>query len=153
MTRRQRRTLMVLGIVVMVAAIAALASQVFRQNLMYFYSATEVVEGQVPAEARIRLGGLVVPGSLHREPASLKVDFKMADCDHSVAVSYEGILPDLFREGQGIVATGHLRDDVFVADEVLAKHDENYMPPELAEKLGADGTGHSCAPFKSMDAS
>ncbi len=153
MTRRQRRIFMVLGLVVMVAAIAAMASQVFRENLMYFYSATEVVNGDVPPQARIRLGGLVVPGSVQREPASLRVDFRMADCEHAVAVSYEGILPDLFREGQGIVATGRLQDGVFVADEVLAKHDENYMPPELAEKLGADGTGHSCAPFKSLERS
>ena len=130
-----------------------LASKVFQENLMYFYSATEVVSGEVPQAARIRLGGLVVPGSVERVPGNLKVSFQLADCDHAVPVDFEGILPDLFREGQGIVATGHLQGSQFVAEEVLAKHDENYMPPELAEKLGKDGTGHSCAPFKSMESS
>lgn len=153
MKRRQKRILLVTGLVAAVATLAVLASQVFQQNLMYFYSASEVVNGEVPAEARIRLGGLVVPGSVERTPGSLEVAFRMADCEHEVAVSYAGILPDLFREGQGIVATGHVREGRFVAEEVLAKHDENYMPPELAEKLGDDGTGHSCAPFKSLEAS
>ena len=153
MTRRQRRTLMVLAAISASIVLVILVSQVFRENLMYFYSATEVVNGEVPEQARIRLGGLVVPGSVKREPASLRVDFELADCEHRVAVGYEGILPDLFREGQGIVATGRLQDGAFVADEVLAKHDENYIPPELAERLGQDGTGHSCAPFKSLERS
>lgn len=153
MTRRQRRTLMVLAAVSASIVLVILVSQVFRQNLMYFYSATEVVKGEVPEQARIRLGGLVVPGSVKRQPASLRVDFELADCEHRVTVGYEGILPDLFREGQGIVATGRLHDGAFVADEVLAKHDENYIPPELAERLGQDGTGHSCAPFKSLERS
>ena len=153
MTRRQRRMLMVASAAAASIVLVILATQIFQQNLMYFYSATEVVEGQVPPGARIRLGGLVVPGSVKREPASLNVNFMLADCEQQVAVSYAGILPDLFREGQGIVATGQLQEGRFIAEEVLAKHDENYIPPELAEKLGADGTGHSCAPFKSMQAS
>ncbi|MGJ8670548.1 MAG: cytochrome c maturation protein CcmE [Oceanococcus sp.] len=151
MKRRQKRILLVVGIVLAVATLAILASQVFRQNLMYFYSASEVVNGEVPAQARVRLGGLVVPGSLQREPGSLKIDFRLADCDNEITVSFEGILPDLFREGQGIVATGYVKNGGFNAEEVLAKHDENYMPPELAEKLGNGGTGHNCAPFKSLE--
>ncbi len=151
MTRRQRRMLMLASGAALMVGLAVLAAQVFQQNLMYFYSATEVVGGEVPQGARIRLGGLVVPGSVQRETASLKVEFALADCENRVPVSYEGILPDLFREGQGIVATGQLTGDGhFVADEVLAKHDENYIPPELAERLGDKETGHSCAPFKSM---
>lgn len=153
MTRRQRRMLMVASAASLAVLLTVLAAQVFQQNLMYFYSATEVANGEVPETARIRLGGLVVPGSVVRQEASLDVNFRLADCEHEVAVSYSGILPDLFREGQGIVATGKLSQGHFQADEVLAKHDENYMPPELAERLGADGTGHSCAPFKSLERS
>ncbi len=151
MTRRQRRMMMVVAAAAAASVLVVLGTQVFRQNLMYFYSASEVVSGAVPAEARIRLGGLVVPGSVQRETASLLVEFQLADCDAAVGVRYEGILPDLFREGQGIVATGQLREGVFIADEVLAKHDENYIPPELAERLGDAKTGHSCAPFKSLE--
>ena len=151
MTRRQGRMLMVAAAVLAVSLLAFLASRVFQENLMYFYSASEVISGEVPEGARIRLGGLVVPGSLERKPGSLKVNFKMADCEHSIGVSYEGILPDLFREGQGIVATGHVQGSEFIAEEVLAKHDENYMPPELAEKLGSEGGEHNCAPFKSLE--
>lgn len=153
MTRRQRRMLMVASAAGFAVLLTVLAAQVFKQNLMYFYSATEVANGEVPEAARIRLGGLVVPGSVKREEASLTVAFQLADCEHKVGVSYSGILPDLFREGQGIVATGQLQQGQFIADEVLAKHDENYMPPELAERLGVDGTGHSCAPFKSLESS
>ena len=152
MTRRQRRMLMLASGGLGIVLITVLLLQVFQQNLMYFYSASEVVDGSVPAEARFRFGGLVVPGSVEREPGSLAVRFRLADCEHSVPVAYAGIMPDLFREGQGIVATGRLSDGIFEADEVLAKHDENYMPPELAERLKGE-TGHSCAPFKSLASS
>lgn len=149
MTRRQRRMLLLGSGGVATVLIAVMLLQVFQQNLMYFYSATEVVGGTVPDDARFRFGGLVVPGSVSREPGSLEVRFDLADCDNAVPVVYAGILPDLFREGQGIVATGRMVAGRFTADEVLAKHDENYIPPELAERLES-GTGHSCAPFKSL---
>ena len=148
MTRRQQR---ILG-VVLIAAGAALATALtltaFRKNLMSFYTPSDIT-ADTPAGAKMRLGGLVEMGTLKRE-GGLKVAFVVADCTHKVPVRYEGILPDLFREGQGIVATGELNDErVFVADEVLAKHDENYIPPQVAEKLKTP-QGHSCAPFKSV---
>jgi cytochrome c-type biogenesis protein CcmE len=128
---------------------AALGFTAFRKNMMYFYTPSDLVGGSVPADARLRLGGLVEKGSVRRGDGLL-VSFTLADCQQTVPVRYEGILPDLFREGQGIVATGRLEaDGSFRADEVLAKHDENYMPPELAESLKTE-TGHSCMPFKSV---
>ncbi len=151
MTRRQRRMLFVAAASLAAIGIVVLMLQVFQQNLMYFHSPTEVVAGKTPEGARFRLGGLVKTGSVQRESGTLKVAFRLADCEHEVGVRYEGILPDLFREGQGVVVTGKLAGGgEFVADEVLAKHDENYMPPELAESLQTD-TGHSCAPFKSLE--
>lgn len=151
MTRRQRRMALVASIIIGVAALFAVASQVFQKNLMYFYSATELSAGAATPDARVRFGGLVVPGSVEREPGSLDVRFTMADCDNAIPVHFSGILPDLFREGQGIVASGKYTNGTFIADEVLAKHDENYMPPELAEALGGDSGEHSCTPFKSLE--
>lgn len=150
MTRRQRRMALVVSIIIGVAALAAIGSQVFQKNLMYFFSASELVAGKADVGSRVRFGGLVVPGSVQREPGSIDVEFQMADCDNAVPVRFSGILPDLFREGQGIVATGQYANGVFTADEVLAKHDENYMPPELAEALGGESGKHDCAPFKSL---
>lgn len=151
MTRRQRRTMLVVALVLGAAAVVTVGAQVFQSNLMYFYSASELVAGKASADARVRFGGLVVPGSVQREPGSIDVQFNLADCDSAVPVKFSGILPDLFREGQGIVASGRYAGGTFVADEVLAKHDENYMPPELAKALGAEGGKHSCAPFKSLE--
>lgn len=151
MNRRQRRMALVAAVVIGVGAIAALGTQVFKKNLMYFFSASELVAGKAAPDARIRFGGLVVPGSLEREPGSIDVQFMLADCDNSVPVTFSGILPDLFREGQGIVASGRYANGKFTADEVLAKHDENYMPPELAEALGGESGKHDCAPFKSLE--
>jgi cytochrome c-type biogenesis protein CcmE len=149
MSKRQQRMLALAGLVVGLGVAAFLGLGAFRENLMYFYTPSDVVSGKAPAHARLRLGGLVEKGSVHRGEG-LRVDFTLADCSQRVAVSYEGILPDLFREGQGIVATGQVdAGGRFVAEEVLAKHDENYMPPELAESLKTE-TGHSCAPFKPM---
>ncbi len=151
MNRRQRRMALVATIIIGVGALAAIGTQVFQQNLMYFFSASELIAGKAAPDARIRFGGLVVPGSVEREPGSIDVRFKLADCDNAVPVSFSGILPDLFREGQGIVASGRYANGQFVADEVLAKHDENYMPPELAEALGGESGKHDCAPFKSLE--
>jgi cytochrome c-type biogenesis protein CcmE len=134
---KRKRRLMVVGLLVVgVAIAAALALSAFRENLLYFYSPTEVLAGKAPAGHKFRLGGLVVEGSVKRETDDLTVNFGLTDTASEIQVSYSGILPDLFREGQGIVAHGRLNDaGVFVADEVLAKHDENYMPPEVAAAL------------------
>jgi cytochrome c-type biogenesis protein CcmE len=136
MTRRQRRMLMVVFLVAGVGVAGALALKAFQQNLLYFISPSEVVLGKAPHERLFRLGGMVKKGSVHRDKGSLKVRFVLTDFAHDVPVVYEGILPDLFREGQGVVTNGRLGPDgVFVASEVLAKHDEKYMPPEVADAL------------------
>lgn len=129
---RKQRLLIVLGAVVLLGIAAALTAWALRDNLNAFYSPADVAAGKAPAERRIRVGGLVVTGSLVRAPESLQVEFALTDGNGTVPVAYEGILPDLFREGQGILATGRLNaDGKFVAEEILAKHDENYMPPEV----------------------
>jgi len=122
---------LVIGVVVAVG----LALKAFNQNLLYFFSPTEVMAGKAPKDHSFRIGGLVVDGSVVRDPKSLKITFDLTDTSKTVKVQYTGILPDLFREGQGIVATGVLSNGVFMADQVLAKHDENYMPPEVADSL------------------
>jgi cytochrome c-type biogenesis protein CcmE len=133
---RRRRLVLVLGIVAGVSIAGALALSAFRQNVTFFFDPTQVAAGQVPAGERFRLGGMVTQGSLHRVPGSLEAHFVVTDFSHDVPVSYTGVLPDLFREGAGVVAHGRLRaDGTFVADEVLAKHDEKYMPPEVARSL------------------
>ena len=107
---------------------------------MYFYSPTEIINGNAPKVRAFRIGGLVVADSVTRNTDDLKVSFILTDTINEVKVIYEGILPDLFREGQGIVANGKLQsDNIFIADQVLAKHDENYMPPEVADALKAAG--------------
>ncbi|MFT4047150.1 MAG: cytochrome c maturation protein CcmE [Solimonas sp.] len=149
MTKRQKRMAAVAALVAGLALAAVFGLTAFRKNMMYFYTPTDIVEHKVADRARLRLGGLVLAGSVHRGEG-LQVQFTLADCEQSLKVAYDGILPDLFKEGQGIVATGQMRDGVFVADEVLAKHDENYMPPELAKSLKTADGKHSCAPFKSV---
>jgi cytochrome c-type biogenesis protein CcmE len=134
--KRKRRLMMVGLLVIGVGIAAALALSAFRENILYFYSPTEVLAGEAPVGHKFRLGGLVVEGSVKRETDGLTVHFGLTDTAKEIPVMYSGILPDLFREGQGIVAHGRLNEaGVFVADEVLAKHDENYMPPEVAEAL------------------
>jgi cytochrome c-type biogenesis protein CcmE len=134
--RRRRRLILVLGILAGVSIAGALALSAFRQNVMFFFDPSQVAAGKVPAGERFRLGGMVTKGSLQRAPGSLEVRFVVTDFSHDVPVSYTGVLPDLFREGAGVVAHGRLRPDgTFVADEVLAKHDEKYMPPEVARSL------------------
>lgn len=133
--RRQR--LILIGLMVLGAGIAtAFALKSFNENLMYFFPPTDVVEGKAPKDALFRLGGMVIKGSVERPDNGMMVRFKLTDFNKEVAVEYTGILPDLFREGQGIVAHGKLNPQgVFVAEEVLAKHDENYMPPEVKASL------------------
>lgn len=135
MTPRQRRMTLVLGIIAGVSVAGALALNAFRQNVTFFFDPTQVASGQVPTGERFRLGGMVTQGSVRRAPGSLEVRFIVTDFKHEIPVSYTGVLPDLFREGQGVVAHGKMLDGTFVADEVLAKHDEKYMPPAVARSL------------------
>lgn len=136
MTPRQRRMALVAGIVGGVSIAGLLALSAFRQNVTFYFVPSEVVAGKVPVGQSIRLGGMVTRGSLQRVPGTLQVHFLVTDTHHDVPVTYDKVLPDLFREGAGVVAHGHLRSDgTFVADEVLAKHDEKYMPPKMAEAL------------------
>jgi cytochrome c-type biogenesis protein CcmE len=133
--------MLIIGLLLVGMGVAtALILQAFNQNLMYFYSPSDVQAGKAPDARDFRIGGLVVAGSVKRATDKLAVEFTLSDLKKEVVVRYEGILPDLFREGQGIVANGKLgADGVFAAREVLAKHDENYMPPEVAEALGHPG--------------
>ena len=136
MTPRHRRMALIALVLAGVVVSAALAMRAFEQNLLYFFSPTQIAAGEAPAERTFRLGGMVLDGSVEREPGSLTVSFVVTDYAHSIPVHYTGVLPDLFQEGQGVVARGRVEGDGhFAAEEVLAKHDENYMPPEVAEAL------------------
>ena len=138
--RQKRRLGLALAVSVGVAAGVALMLYAFQQNLLYFYSPSQVASGMVDTDTTFRLGGLVEENSVEQTPGSVEVRFALTDLVHVIPVRYRGLLPDLFREGQGIVALGALdRQGVFVAKEVLAKHDENYMPPEVAEALEKTG--------------
>lgn len=140
MTPRRQRMVTVALVIVGVGLAVGLALQAFQDNLMFFYSPTQVLAGEAPDGRKIRLGGLVSMGSLQRVSGDLEVRFTVTDNQNSMTVSYAGILPDLFREGQGVIAIGLLQPDGSLkAEEVLAKHDENYMPPEVAEILAEQG--------------
>ncbi|WP_109078141.1 cytochrome c maturation protein CcmE [Aggregatibacter kilianii] len=141
--RRKSRLSVVLFVLLGVAVASALVLYALRQNIDLFYTPSEVVHGknedpdQKPEVGqRIRVGGMVVAGTVQRDPKSLKVRFDLNDIGPSISVEYEGILPDLFREGQGIVAQGVLKEPTLLeATEVLAKHDENYVPPDLEKQM------------------
>jgi len=136
MTSRRKRIFIVSFILIGISIAATLILTAFEENLMYFYSPTEIANGEAPKVRPFRIGGLVLTDSVKRNPNNLKVNFVLTDTINEIKVIYDGILPDLFREGQGIVANGKMKsDNIFVADEVLAKHDENYMPPEVAKAL------------------
>ncbi|AAU90413.1 cytochrome c maturation protein CcmE [Methylococcus capsulatus] len=140
MTPRQRRMTWVALMVAGVSLAAFFALTAFQKNLLYFYTPSQVASGEAPKGYPFRIGGLVVKDSVKREPDSLTVRFEVSDGPNAVPVLYTGILPDLFREGQGIIAVGQIDDGgTFQATEVLAKHDENYMPPEVAESLKKNG--------------
>lgn len=140
MTPRQRRMLGVGVVVVGVAVAAGLALRAFNQNLLYFYTPSQILAGEAPRDKTIRLGGLVRKGSMHRDTGSMRVSFEVTDLKRTMTVSYTGVLPDLFKEGQGVIAHGVVMPDgSFRADEVLAKHDEKYMPPEVAKSLAEQG--------------
>jgi cytochrome c-type biogenesis protein CcmE len=134
--KRRNKLLLIVGLLTGVAIIVSLVLYALSQNINLFFSPSDMAQGKAPIEKRIRAGGMVREGSLTRAGDSLKVSFLITDFVEDVNVTYDGILPDLFREGQGIVAQGKLNSQgVFVADEVLAKHDENYMPPEVTQAL------------------
>ena len=136
MTPRQRRIVLVVGILAGVSLAGVLALRAFQDNVMFFFDPTQIAAGEAPQGERFRLGGMVRPGTVDRTPGSLDMAFVVTDFKHDVKVRYSGVVPDLFRENQGVVAHGRLGSDgVFVADEILAKHDENYMPPEVARSL------------------
>ena len=133
---RKNRLRLILLMVAGVATGVGFALKSLDQNIMFFFTPTEVVGGQAPADKLFRMGGMVVEGTVHRPGDGLTVHFDLTDNEQNVTVKFAGILPDLFREGQGIIANGKISDDgIFVAQEVLAKHDENYMPPEVAAAM------------------
>ena len=133
--RHKRLGLILIGLVILGVA-TALVLNALQGNLNYFFSPTEVAGGKAPADHVFRLGGMVEKGSVQRAEGDLTVHFTVTDYHKKVKVSYSGILPDLFEEGQGVIAQGRLGPDgTFIADEVLAKHDENYMPPEVADAM------------------
>jgi cytochrome c-type biogenesis protein CcmE len=141
LTPKRKKTLFILiAVVIGVGLAVGLALYALRQNINLFYTPTQLVEHQAPEGRRIQAGGLVLKGSLQRAADSLSVRFTITDLKNQVDVVYTGILPDLFREGQGIVANGRFENGVVVADEVLAKHDEKYMPPQV--KHAIEEAGH-----------
>lgn len=140
MTRKRRRLYTLLIGILFFAAAGALVMLALRGNIVFFHSPTDVLERDMPPDRRFRLGGLVEEGSVVRLKDGVSVTFRVTDLENALPVVYRGILPDLFREGQGVIAEGVLdAEGVFQASEVLAKHDENYMPPEVAEALKKSG--------------
>jgi cytochrome c-type biogenesis protein CcmE len=135
MTPRHKRMAAVVTVLAGVSVAALLALRSFRDNLLYYYTPTQLAVGEGARNRAVRLGGMVTHGSIVRQPGSLEVRFVVTDYTRSVGVRYSGVLPDLFRDGQGVVVHGHLANGEFLADEVLAKHDEKYMPPNMAGKV------------------
>ena len=146
MTPRRQRMLVVGLVIAGVAAAVGLSLRAFQENLLFFYTPSQVLAGEAPAGKKFRLGGMVEKGSIRRETGELEVRFTVVDKTDTITVAYSGVLPDLFRDGQGVIALGYLQPDgTFRAEEVLAKHDENYMPPEVAKALAEQG-GHPPLP-------
>ncbi|MBY5927881.1 cytochrome c maturation protein CcmE [Halomonas denitrificans] len=145
--KRRNRMLLVLGLVALCAVAVGLTLYALRSNINLFFSPVQIAAGEAPVDRQLRAGGMVKEGSVRRDSDSLDVSFVVTDYVDDVEVRYSGILPDLFREGQGVVVVGKLTDDgIIAADKVLAKHDENYMPPEVAEAL--EKAGYSPADYK-----
>ncbi len=147
MTRtRRRRLLLVTCLLVGLGGACALMLIAFRQDMLYFHGPSAIAAGDVPINTRFRVGGLVAAGSVERPGDGLSVHFAISDCNATVPVRYRGTLPDLFREGQGVIAYGKLdANGAFVADRILAKHDSNYMSPDTARALKG-GTSDACMP-------
>jgi cytochrome c-type biogenesis protein CcmE len=136
MKSRHKKLILVAIAVIALGVVAALVLNAFRSNLVFFFSPTQVVKGEAPRDRSFRIGGLVEEGSLRREKDGVTAHFRITDTAQTLSVTYTGLLPDLFKEGKGVVAEGRLTESgVFVATQVLAKHDENYMPPEAASAL------------------
>ena len=145
MKRKYKRLTFVVIAIGLMGAASGLVLSALDESLSFFRSPTELVEQPQLGERRVRLGGLVEEGSLERSDAGA-VRFRVTDLVHAVAVSYRGLLPDLFREGQGVVAQGRMENGIFVADEILARHDETYMPPEVSDALKASGQWRHAEP-------
>ena len=142
MTPRRRRIALVVGILAGVSLAALLAARAFQNTVIFCFDPSQVAAGSAPLDKRFRLGGMVRPGTVARTAGSLEMQFVVTDFQRDVPVRYSGVVPDLFRENQGVVAHGKLgRDGIFVADEILAKHDENYMPPEVARAIKDKNAG------------
>ena len=139
---RKRRLWLVLAVVAAAAIATTLIAMALQRNVAYLYTPSEVLRGEAGKHARFRLGGMVAAGSFKRAPGSMEAQFAVDDGDATLPVVYTGILPDLFREKQAVVATGRMQGEVFVAEEVLAKHDETYMPKEVADKMGVAHKKH-----------
>ena len=137
MKTRHKRIALIIGGLAVLGLVVALVLNAFQSNLVFFFSPTQVAAGEAPRGKSFRIGGLVKEGTIKREADGVTLRFVMTDTEKDMIVAYRGILPDLFKEGKGAVAQGTLGEDgVFVASEVLAKHDENYMPPEAIKALG-----------------
>jgi cytochrome c-type biogenesis protein CcmE len=136
MKKRHKKLIAIVSGVAILVVAGLLVLNAFRSNIVYFFSPSEILEGKAPTQGVFRMGGLVEQGSVKKIPNTLKVEFTVTDLAKRITVRYDGILPDLFRDGQGVITQGRLQPDgIFVADQVLAKHDENYMPPEVAKTL------------------
>ena len=140
---RKRRLWILLAIVLAAGLATALVAMALQRNVAYLYTPSEVLRGDAGEHARFRLGGMVEKGSFRREDGSLVSHFRVTDGDAQLDVTYDKILPDLFREGQAVVATGRMQGNTFVADDVLAKHDETYVPKEVADKMGLAHQKHN----------
>ena len=154
MKARSRRAI-ALGVgLLTVGAASALVLNAFRSNLVFFFSPTQVLANEAPRERSFRVGGLVEEGSVKRDPQSLTIHFRVTDTARTIPVTYTGLLPDLFQEGKGVVAQGKLgADGLFLADQVLAKHDENYMAPEAAQALESARASQTLVPPSTISGS
>jgi cytochrome c-type biogenesis protein CcmE len=149
---RHKRIALIIGGLVVLGLVAALVLNAFQSNLVFFFSPTQVAAGEAPKGQAFRIGGMVKDGSIQREPDGVTLRFVITDTEQDMTVAYKGILPDLFKEGKGAVAEGKLAaDGLFVASSVLAKHDENYMPPEAAKAVG-DAKARAAANKAMVDA-
>jgi cytochrome c-type biogenesis protein CcmE len=149
---RKRRLLLVLAHVAAALDATAHVALALQRNVAYLYTPSEVLRGEAGGHARFRLGGMVAAGSFKRASGSMEAHFDVDDGDARLPVVYTGILPDLFREKQAVVATGHMEGKVFVAEQVLAKHDETFMPKEVADKMGAAHRKHAVPPAADVPA-
>lgn len=134
-TVRKKRLALVLGALVVLGVAAALIFSAFNKSMVFFFTPTQLAAGEGPKDKSLRIGGMVEKGSIVREPGTLKMTFRVTDFAKSIPVEYSGIVPDLFKDGKGVVATGRLENGVFHASEILAKHDENYMPPPAQQAI------------------